>query len=91
MNDTQESLITVVAPSDIVGAITAGFHALASLSDTMRALSQDQSPEGRAALRFVVELAAIPTALLTKLNRKLHIDPLVDDAEAPKKEIVVTK
>lgn len=69
------SLITVTAPG-ILGTITALANTLTSISDTVRAIAQDQSPEGRATARLFVEAAAIPLAILTKLNQKLGIDPI---------------
>ena len=73
---SEESLITITPPVGILGALTALANTITSISDTIRAIAQDQSPEGRATAKLMLEALAIPLAIITKLNGLLKIDPL---------------
>ena len=78
------SLLTVTAPGDIFGAITAVANTITSISETIRALILDNSPEAKVAKDGLLEFNAPLIALITKLNGKLGIDPLHTDESKQK-------
>lgn len=69
------SLITVTAPGDIAGIVTAAFNALASIADAIKAVAQDQSTEGRTAAKALNEVFGLPVAVIKWGNKQLGVDP----------------
>jgi hypothetical protein len=69
------ALISVTAPGDVIGLLTAAFNAQAETAKAIAALAQDQSPEGRAAAAALNEFFALPIAAIKFANGKLGIDP----------------
>ncbi len=70
------AFIQITAPGDVIGLATACVNLLTSATETHRAALQNDTPEGKAMLKFYVELMALPLEILTKVNRALKIDPL---------------
>lgn len=69
------ALITITAPGDIVGLMTAAFNAQAETARAITAIAQDQSPEGRRAAAALNEVFAPAVAAIKWGNQKLGIEP----------------
>ncbi len=67
------SLLTITAPGDVVGAITAGFGAMTSLANAVQAIAADQSDAGLQLKRDLAIAIAIPISIMGKLDILLGI------------------
>lgn len=67
------SLISVTAPGDVIGAITAGFNMLAETAKAVTAVAGDQSGPGLQLKADLATALALPMSIMAKLDQLLGV------------------
>lgn len=68
------SLITISAPGDLLGTITAVANMVAEIAKASAAMANDQTTEGRQALANLNAWGTGPADIIKKLNTLLKIE-----------------